>query len=169
MHTRHLMARQGDQHWHPVLCWPPHHVHPAEDNVSYAGLAMSALWRMAKFQKTSSTENLPQGREALAACSWGTRMHAREDMKVLNININSWEDLTTDCTSWRSMLHKQLQSGEKKLTAVTAEKQAHKKEMAANRPESMHRCNLCNWDCHSHIGHYSHRRYCSSHADSLDK
>ena len=43
-----------------------------------------------------------------------------------------------------------------------AEKQACKKETAANRPESMHRCDLCNWDCHSHIGLYSHRRCCSS-------
>ena len=44
------------------------------------------------------------------------------DMKVLDININSWEDLAANCTSWRSMLHKQLQSGKKKLTAVAAEK-----------------------------------------------
>ena len=34
----------------------------------------------------------------------------KRDMKALNININSWEDLTTNCTSWRSMLHKQLQT-----------------------------------------------------------
>ena len=37
----------------------------------------------------------------------------KRDMKVLNININSWEDLATDCTSWRSTLHKQLQSGKR--------------------------------------------------------
>ena len=82
----------------------------------------------------------------------------KRDMKALDININSWEDLTTDCTSWRSTLHKQLQTSEKKLTVAAAEKLACKKEMAANRPESMHRCNLCNRDCHSHIGLYSHRR-----------
>ena len=92
----------------------------------------------------------------------------KRDMKALNININSWEDLAANCTSWRSMLHKQLQSGEKKLTAA-AEKQACKKEMATNRPDSMHRCNLCDQDCHSHIGLYSHRRCCSSRSDSLDK
>ena len=86
----------------------------------------------------------------------------KRDMKVLNININSWEDLTTNHTSQRSMLHKHLQTGKKKLTAAAAEKQANKKEMAANRPESMHRCDLCNRDCHSHIGLYSHRRCCSS-------
>ena len=85
----------------------------------------------------------------------------KRDIKVLNININSWEDLAANHTSWRSMLHKQLQSVKKKLTAMAAEKRACKKEMAANRPESMHRCDLCNQDCHSHIGLYSHRRCCS--------
>ena len=93
----------------------------------------------------------------------------QRDMKALDIDINSWEDLAADCTSWRSTLHKQLQTGKKKLTAVAAEKWACKKEMAANRPESMHRCNIYNEDCHSHIGLYSHRRHCSSWADSLDK
>ena len=93
----------------------------------------------------------------------------KRDMKVLDININFWEDLAANRTSWRSTLHKQLQTGEKKLTVVAAEKRACKKEMAANRPESTHRCNLCNRDCHSHIVLYSHRRCCSSRADSLDK
>ena len=62
----------------------------------------------------------------------------KRDMKALNININSWEDLATNCTSWRSMLHKQLQTSKKKLTVVAAEKGALKKETAANRPESTH-------------------------------
>ena len=59
-----------------VLASPP--CTPCWDNVGCTGLAMSAIWRMAKFQKTSSMESLSQGREALATCSWGTRMHARE-------------------------------------------------------------------------------------------
>ena len=46
----------------------------------------------------------------------------KRDMKVLDININSWEDLAANCTSWRSMLHQQLQTSEKKLTVVAAEK-----------------------------------------------
>ena len=46
----------------------------------------------------------------------------KRDMRALDININSWEDLAANHTSWRSMLHKQLQSGEKKLTVAAAEK-----------------------------------------------
>ena len=67
----------------------------------------------------------------------------KRDMRALDININSWEELAADHTSWRSTLHKQLQSGEKKLTVAAVEKRAHKKEMAANRPEPTHRCDLC--------------------------
>ena len=59
-----------------MLASPP--CTPCWDNVGCAGLAMSAIWRMAKFQKTSSMESLPQGREALAAHSWGIRIYARE-------------------------------------------------------------------------------------------
>ena len=130
---------------------------PCWDNIGCTGLAMSAVWRMAEFQKTSSTESLPQLRST-GCLQLRYKDACKRDMKALNININSWEDLIINCTSWSSTLHKQLQTGTKKLTAVAAEKQAHKKETAANRPESMHRCNLCNQDCHSHIGLYSHRR-----------
>ena len=59
-----------------MLASPP--CTPCWDNIGCTGLAMAAIWRMAKFQKMSSTVSLPQGREALDACSWGTRMCARE-------------------------------------------------------------------------------------------
>ena len=52
----------------------------------------------------------------------------KRDMKALSININSWEDLAADRTSWRSTLQKQLQTGEEKLSAAAAEKRARRKE-----------------------------------------
>ena len=75
-----------------MLASPP--CTPCWDNVSCAGLAMSAIWRMAKFQKMSSIESLPQGREALAAHSWGTRMCARE----------TWRHLTSTSIPGRTSL-----------------------------------------------------------------
>ena len=135
------------------LCWLGH-VHHMED---------------CQIPKVILNREITSGQRSTGHPQLRYKDACKRDMKALNININSWEDLAADCTSWRSMLHKQLQSGKKKLTVVAAEKQAHKKEMAANRPESMHRCDLCNRDCHSHIGLYSHRRHCSSQADSLDK
>ena len=75
------LASHGKTRWPTLmsclmLASPP--CTPCWDNIGCTGLAMSTIWRMAKFQKTSSMESLPQGREALAFHSWGTRMHARE-------------------------------------------------------------------------------------------
>ncbi|KAK3896186.1 hypothetical protein Pcinc_000108 [Petrolisthes cinctipes] len=92
----------------------------------------------------------------------------KRDMKALDININSWEELAADRANWRSMLHKQLLIGEKKLSAAAAEKRACRKAMTTNRPESTHRCDLCDRDCHSHIDLLSHKRRCSSRADSRE-
>ena len=138
------------QHW---LCWLDHVCHMEDGQIP----------------KDILYGKLTSGQRSTGHPQLRYKDACKRDMKALNININSWEDLAANCTSWRSMLHKQLQSGEKKLTAAAAEKQAYKKEMAANRPESMHRCNLCNHDCHSQNGLYSHRRHCSSPADRLDK
>ena len=135
------------------LCWLGH-VHHMEDG---------------QILKDILYGELTSGQRSIGCLQLRYKDACKRDMKALNININSWEDLAANCTSWRSTLHKQLQNSEKKLTAVAAEKQAHKKETAANRPESMHRCNLCDQDCHSHIDLYSYRRCCSSRADSLDK
>ncbi|KAK3864573.1 hypothetical protein Pcinc_029756 [Petrolisthes cinctipes] len=46
----------------------------------------------------------------------------KRDMKALDINTNSWEDLAADRTSWRSTLHRQLLIGEEKFSTVAAEK-----------------------------------------------
>ena len=92
----------------------------------------------------------------------------KRDMKALDINTNFWEDIAADRTSWKNTLHKQLLTGEERLSAVAAEKRARRKETTVNRPESTHRCDLCDRDCHSRIGLYSHKRRCSSRADSLE-
>ena len=131
------------QHW---LCWLGHVCHIEDGQIP----------------KDIPYRELTSGQRSTGCLQLRYKDVCKRDMKALNININSWEDLTAKHTSWRSTLHKQLQTAEKKLMAVAAEKQTCKKEMAANRPESMHRCDLCNRDCHSHIGPYNHRRHCSS-------
>ena len=67
----------------------------------------------------------------------------KRDTKVLGIHIYSWEDLAANRTSLRSTLQKQLWIGKERFSATAAEKQAHRKKTMANRPESMHRCDLC--------------------------
>ena len=119
--TMYTLLRQCQLHWLG-------HVHCMEDG---------------QIPKDILYSELTSGQRSTGHLQLRYKDACKRDMKALDININSWKDLTTDFTSWRSTLHKQLQTSKKKLTAVAAEKQACKKETAANRPESMHRCDLC--------------------------
>ena len=53
--------------------------------------------------------------------------------------------LAADCSSWRNTLHKQLKLGEEKLIVMADEQRACRKD-SSTRPETTHRCNLCNRD-----------------------
>ena len=65
---------------------------------------------------------LASGQRGIGCLQLRYKDACKRDMRALDININSWEELAADHTSWRSMLHKQLQSSEKKLTVAAAEK-----------------------------------------------
>ena len=83
------------------------------------------------------------------------------DMTAVDIDTMSWEGLAPDRTKWRSALKQHLKTGEYKLVAAAAEKQARIKEGSNSiRQETTHRCDVCNKDCHSHIGLFSHKRRC---------
>ena len=91
----------------------------------------------------------------------------KRDLKALNIETESWEKLAGDRTRWRSTLNQHLQSGEAKLLGMAADKRARRKErLNSNRSNTTHRCDFCHRDCHSNIGLYSHKRRCSSRADT---
>ena len=49
-------------------------------------------------------------------------------MKALEIDPKSWEDIATDCSSWRCLLHKQLKEGEEKIANEAIEKRTRQKE-----------------------------------------
>ena len=85
------------------------------------------------------------------------------DMKAVDIDTISCEGLAADRTNWRSALKQHLETGDEKLMAAAADKRARRKEGSSSiRPETTHRCDVCNKDCHSHIGLYSHRRRCNN-------
>ena len=53
-----------------------------------------------------------------------------------------------------------------KLPTLQTDRWARRKLSGSyNRPETEHKCNLCNRDCHSCISLYSHRCRCSSQTD----
>ena len=66
-------------------------------------------------------------------------------MRTLNINTESWEDLAADSGSSKNTLHKQLMLGKEKLIVVADEQRARRKD-PTTRPETTHKCNLCNRD-----------------------
>ena len=83
------------------------------------------------------------------------------DMKAVDIDTMSWEGLAADRTKWRIAIKQHLKSGEYKLMAAAADKRARRKEGSSSiQPETTHRCDVCNKDCHSNIGLFSHKRRC---------
>ena len=100
-----------------------------------------------------------------------TSLHLRykdvcvRDINAVDIDTMSWEGLAADRTKWKSALKQHLKTGEEKLMAAAADKRARRKEGSSSiRPESTHRCDVCNKDCHSHIGICSHKRCCNNQA-----
>jgi len=72
----------------------------------------------------------------------------KRDMRTLDINTESWEDLAADGGNWRSTLHKQLMLDDEKLI-VMADKQRARRKDPTTRPKTTHRCDLRDGDCHS--------------------
>ena len=134
------------QHWNPVSRRSAQHVHTAQT-------AQTPLARPhplhAKGKRTTRQPQLQYG--DVLKC----------DMKTVDINTESWESLAANRSKWRGALTNQLKAGEEKLTQA-----AHRNLSGrSDRPETEHKCDLCNRDCHSHIGLYSHRCWCSSRTD----
>lgn len=91
----------------------------------------------------------------------------KRDMKALDINTESWEKLADDRSRWRSTLTSHLKTGEERLKVTAEEKRARRKERCRpDSTETIHKCDLCDRDCHSRIGLFSHRRHCSSRTDN---
>ena len=90
----------------------------------------------------------------------------KRDMKALDINTDSWEDLAADRMMWRSTLNQHLKTREKKLVNAEAGRRARRKERNnSNRPETTHKCDFCGRDCFSYIGLYSHKPRCNNRTD----
>ena len=90
------------------------------------------------------------------------------DMKAVDIETMSWKGLEADSTNWRSALKLQLKTGENRLMTAAVDKRARRKEGSSSiRPETTHRCVICEKDCHSHIGLFSHKRRCYNPARNL--
>ena len=91
----------------------------------------------------------------------------KRDMKALDINTDSWEDLAADRMMWRSTLNQHLKTGGKKLVNAEAGRRARRKEHNnSNRPQTTHKCDFCGRYCFSHIGLYSRKRRYNNRTDT---
>lgn len=87
----------------------------------------------------------------------------KRDLRALDINTESWEDLAADRNSWRSTLWKQLQAGEERIQISAEERRARRKASACEaNPTASHTCTTCGRECRSKIGLYSHSRRCTN-------
>ena len=76
----------------------------------------------------------------------------KRDMKALDINTESSEDLAAYRMMWRSTLNQHLEKGEKKLVNAEVGKRACRKERNnSNIPETTNKCDLCGRDCFSRM------------------
>ena len=86
----------------------------------------------------------------------------KRDMKAMEIETNGWETLAADRANWKQAVSAGLMRSETRLRE-SAEDRRTKRKVRQHTPQvdSTFRCPLCNRDCHSRVGLFSHRRRCS--------
>ena len=116
--TMHTLLRQCQVHWLG-------HVHHMEDG---------------HIPKVILLGELATGQRSIGCLQLRFKDVCKRDMRTLDINTESWEDLAADSGSWKNTFHKQLMLGKEKLIVVEDEQRARRKD-PTTRPETTHRCN----------------------------
>ena len=150
---------------------------PNTEVLSRAGLpSMFTLLRQRRLRWLGHVHRMPDGRipkdllyGELATGSRRTgrpqlryRDVVKRDMKAVDIDTETWENLAADRSQWRGAVTKHLKTGEDKLTQAATERRVRRKLCVSSVQQSAYTCNTCNKDCHSRIGLHSHSRRCSS-------
>ena len=150
---------------------------PNTEVLSRAGLpSMFTLLRQRRLRWLGHVHRMPGGRipkdllyGELATGSRRTgrpqlryRDVVKRDMKAVDIDTETWENLAADRSQWRGAVTKHLKTGEDKLTQAATERRVRRKFCVSSVQQPAYTCNTCNKDCHSRIGLHSHSRRCSS-------
>ena len=68
----------------------------------------------------------------------------KRDLKALDINTQSWEDMAADRRSWRCTLQRQLKAEEEQIQTLAEEKRARRKaRTSVAEPATIHTCARC--------------------------
>ena len=159
------VTRQGAQHWGPVSLRSAQHIHTAQTAQTPLARPCQPHARGLHSQRPVRRGSLwkKTHQAATAAIPWCCEAQhegCRHQHRVLG-------EPGSQPAKWRQALTKHLKSGEEKLTQVATERWVHRRQSnSLDRPETEHRCSLCNRDCIFHIGLYSNRRRCASQADN---
>ncbi len=89
----------------------------------------------------------------------------KKDMKLSDINIDTWESRAEDRSAWHFVVRQGVQKAEETRIKNLATKRVKRKEkqlqpQLASSSSSSFICRKCSRDCHSSIGLYSHSRRC---------
>ena len=94
------------------------------------------------------------------------RSVCKRDLRDCNIDVADWEAMAADRDGWRLSVKEGLSMFEVRLREEAEERRQKRKERVSQRMSlptqgSDFVCNLCDRDCHSRIGLYSHSRKCT--------
>ena len=86
----------------------------------------------------------------------------KRDMKSAAIDIESWELMVEDRSTWRHLVKEGIRHAENTRNMRQVEKRNIRKAMGTKAlPSTIFKCERCDKDCHSKIGLFSHQRCCS--------
>ena len=149
-HPGNIVAWQSTQYWSPVLCRSAQHVHTAQTAQTLLARPCPPHARGPHPQRWSPYGELASGKRPTRRPQLQYHDVVKRDMKAVDINTESWESLAANWSKWRETLTNHFKAGEEKLTQAATERQASRKlSGSSDRPETEHKCNLCNRDCHS--------------------
>ena len=84
----------------------------------------------------------------------------KRDMKLTEIDPNSWELLASDRGCWRRAVREGVWKGEEKRNLQLEAQRQWRKQRQLDLPSDCI-CNKCGRDCHARIGLLSHIRHCT--------
>jgi len=107
---------------------------------------------------------LASGRRPISRPALRFKDACKRDMKLIDINSNTWESLADDRSGWRYAVREGVKRGEERRRKQLGERRARRKERQQHQalnPQSNYVCGNCGRDCHARIGLLSHTRRCS--------
>ncbi len=128
---------------------------------AFAGSATSGEWALAVFLLYGE---LAEGSRLIGRPRLRYKDICKKDMKLSDINIDTWESRAKDRSAWHFVVRQGVQKAEETRIKNLATKRVKRKEKQLQpqlaSSSSSFICRKCSRDCHSSIGLYSHSRRC---------